>query len=79
MTTASLPIPARDRAPLSQVMAAGATVAVCDALFAMAFSVVVTGTVAPGRVWQGVARNVIGPAAMDGGQSAVLAVKVTPI
>ena len=80
MTAASLPIPARDRALPSRVLLAGATVVVLDALFAMSFSAVVTGTVAPGRVWQGVARNVIGPAAMDGGAPAValgLAIHVT--
>ena len=72
MTAASLAIPSRDRALSSQVLLAGATVAVLDALFAMAFNAVVTGTLVPGRVWQGVARNVLGPAAMDGGATTVL-------
>jgi hypothetical protein len=71
MTAASLPIPARDRALPSRVLLAGATVAVLDGLFAVAFSAAVSGTFAPGRVWQGVARNVIGPAAMDGGAATV--------
>jgi hypothetical protein len=80
MTVASLSLPARDRAHVSRVLVAGATVAVCDALFAMAFSWYFSGTFAPGRVWQGVARNVLGPSAMDGGAATValgLAIHVT--
>jgi hypothetical protein len=80
MTVASLSIPAREHVRVSRLLVAGATVAVCDALFAMAFSWYVGGTFAPGRVWQGVARNVLGPSAMDGGAATValgLAIHVT--
>ena len=75
MSTAALSVPTRDRADAAwlrgRVLLAGATVALLDGLFAVGFSAVVSGTVAPGRVWQGVARNVVGPAAMDGGLATV--------
>ncbi len=80
MSTAARARPARDRAHVSRVLVAGATVAVCDALFAMAFSWYFSGTFAPGSVWRGVARNVLGSSAMDGGAPAValgLAIHVT--
>ena len=78
MTVASISLPTRDRALPPRVLVAGATVAVCDALFAMAFSWYFSGALVPGRVWEGVARNVLGPDARGAGAVALgLAIHVT--
>jgi hypothetical protein len=56
-----------DRADLARVLTAGVVVGVLDGLFAVGLSAAVSGTFAPARVFQGIARALLGPTALDGG------------
>jgi hypothetical protein len=67
MTTASLPLAPTDRRHVSRIVTAGATVGVLDAIAAMTFATLVRGSFAPGQVWRGVARALLGEAAATGG------------
>jgi len=67
MTTASLPLATTDRAFATRVLRAGLTVGVLDAIAATTFATLVRGTFAPGAVWRGVARALLGDAAVNGG------------
>jgi hypothetical protein len=67
MSAASIPFTAERRRLPARVLAAGAVVGVLDGLAAEFLNVVVLGRSTPVRVFQGVARAVLGPAAFDGG------------
>lgn len=63
--------PARDATDLASVLKAGAVVAILDGLFAiLLYSVIVRSTTAP-RIFQGIASNLIGKGAFDGGAPTV--------
>ena len=72
MTAGSVSVARSGRGNLATILLAGAAVGVLDGLFAIVLRVFVYRTGTAEQVFQGIARGLIGPAALQGGHTSAL-------